>query len=239
MYNGIRNVQKRGTDLKTILIADDDKHIQTLLQHVITLEGYRIVQAGDGLEAKAKLEQEAVDLAVIDIMMPNMDGLALCEFIRSQYDIPIILLTAKDQLPDKEQGYRRGTDDYVTKPFEPKELMFRIKALFRRYSVASSDKIRLNRLVIDRQNYEVSDGHSDILLPMKEFELLAQLAQYPGRLFSREDLIRLVWGEDYEGDERTVDVHIKRLRQRFTDYQEDFTIQTVRGIGYKLEVGAP
>lgn len=224
--------------MKSLLIADDDSHILTLLKHVLTLEGYRVVEARDGLEAKEKLAREAVDLAVIDIMMPRMDGLDLCEHIRDEYDIPVILLTARDQLPDKEQGYLRGTDDYVTKPFEPEELIFRIKALFRRYSVVSSDKIRLNRLIIDRHNYEVSDGKTDILLPLKEFELLAQLAQYPGRLFSREDLIRLVWGEDYEGDERTVDVHIKRLRQRFADYQDDFMIHTVRGIGYKLEVTA-
>ncbi|MNK06039.1 Heme response regulator HssR [compost metagenome] len=222
--------------MKTILIADDDRHILTLLKHVMTLEGYRVIEARDGQEAKERLNEEAIDLAVIDIMMPRIGGLELCEYIRNEYDIPIILLTARDQLPDKEQGYRRGTDDYVTKPFEPEELMFRIKALFRRYSVVSSDKFRLNRLIIDRHNYEVTDGKSTLLLPLKEFELLAQLAQYPGRLFSRDDLIRLVWGVDYEGDERTVDVHIKRLRQRFLDYQEDFIIHTVRGIGYRLEV---
>lgn len=202
----------------------------------MTLEGYKVVEAKDGQEAKMRLNEEAIDLAVIDIMMPRISGLELCEYIRNEYDIPIILLTARDQLPDKEQGYLRGTDDYVTKPFEPEELMYRIKALFRRYSIVASDKLRLNRLTIDRHNYEVTDGKSTLLLPLKEFELLAQMAQYPGRLFSREDLIRLVWGADYEGDERTVDVHIKRLRQRFTDYQEDFIIHTVRGIGYRLEV---
>lgn len=222
--------------MKKILVADDDLNIRTLLRHVLTREGYLVVEAGDGREAVGLMKESTVDLAVVDVMMPQMDGLELCQYIRETYDIPIILLTARQQLSDKEQGYLRGTDDYVTKPFEPEELLFRIKALFRRYSIASDDKIRLNSLVIDRKNYEISNGNDVLLLPVKEFELLAQLAQYPGRLFSRSELIELVWGVDYEGDERTVDVHIKRLRQRFADYQEDFVIRTVRGIGYKVEM---
>ncbi|MFB9329915.1 response regulator transcription factor [Paenibacillus aurantiacus] len=222
--------------MKHLLIADDDAHIRVLLRQVLTREGYRLTEARDGEEAAAMLRQQLFDLAILDVMMPRMDGLALCEHIREQYDLPIIMLTARDQLSDKEQAFLRGTDDYVTKPFEPEELLYRIKALFRRYSRASSDRIQLGQVVIDRQNYEVTAGGETLLLPMKEFELLAQLAQYPGRLFAREELIRLIWGVDYEGDERTVDVHIKRLRQRFADYADDFTIQTVRGIGYKVEV---
>ncbi|AIQ47081.1 heme transporter CcmC [Paenibacillus sp. FSL R7-0273] len=222
--------------MKKILVADDDLNIRTLLRHVLTREGYLVVEAGDGREALGLLKEHTVDLAVVDVMMPQMDGLELCQHIRETYDIPVILLTARQQLSDKEQGYLHGTDDYVTKPFEPEELLFRMKALFRRYSVASDDRIRLNSLVIDRKNYEISDGNDVLLLPVKEFELLAQLAQYPGRLFSRSELIELVWGADYEGDERTVDVHIKRLRQRFADYQNDFLIRTVRGIGYKVEM---
>jgi DNA-binding response OmpR family regulator len=225
--------------MKTLLIADDDVHIRTLLKHVLTREGFLVLEAGDGREAMEKMKDNTVDLAVIDIMMPYVDGLEVCQYIRDSYDIPIILLTALQQLSDKEQGYMRGTDDYVTKPFEPEELIYRIKALFRRYSVASSDKLRLNRVVIDRKNYEITDGDNMLLLPVKEFELLAQLAQYPGRLFSRSELIELVWGADYEGDERTVDVHVKRLRQRFADYHEDFIIRTVRGIGYKVELSTP
>jgi two-component system OmpR family response regulator len=222
--------------LKNLLVADDDTHIRTLLKHFMIVEGYRVIEAKDGNEAITKLKEGRIDLAILDVMMPGIDGFELCEYIRENYDIPIILLTAREQLSDKEQGYMRGTDDYVTKPFEAEELLFRIKALFRRYSLVSSDIIHLNRIVIDRKNHGISDGSTMLLLPLKEFELLIQLAQYPGRLFSREDLIRLVWGADYEGDDRTVDVHIKRLRQRFADYQEDFIIQTVRGIGYKLEV---
>lgn len=222
--------------MRNILVADDDKHIRTLLRHVITKEGYSIHEAQDGTAAIKIMQETPVDLAILDVMMPGIDGFELCDYIRKQYDVPIIMLTARDQLRDKEQGYSRGADDYLTKPFEPAELVFKIKALFRRYKSASSDVIRLNSIVIDRSNVEVSDGQSVFLLPMKEFDLLAQLAQYPGRLFSRDELIQLVWGADYEGDERTVDVHIKRLRQRFADYDDDFTIQTVRGIGYKIEV---
>lgn len=222
--------------MRKLLVADDDPNIRMLLKHVLTRKGYLVIEANDGEDAIHKLKNATVDLAIVDVMMPNMDGLDLCQYIRETYDIPIILLTARQQLSDKEQGYLRGTDDYVTKPFEPEELLFRIHALFRRYSIASDEKIRLNRLIIDRKNYEVTDGQQTLLLPIKEFDLLAQLAQYPGRLFSRSELIELVWGVDYEGDERTVDVHIKRLRERFSDYQDDFLIRTVRGIGYKVEV---
>ncbi|WP_341280114.1 response regulator transcription factor [Paenibacillus sp. FSL H8-0537] len=225
--------------MKTLLVVDDDAHIRTLLRHFMTKEGYRVVEAKEGEDAVHKLKEHPIDLAILDVMMPRMDGLELCGYIRTNYDIPIILLTAREQLTDKEQGYLRGTDDYVTKPFEPEELLFRIKALFRRYSISSSDKIQLGRLTIDRKNYEIADGDAMLLLPLKEFELLAQLAEYPGRLFSREELIRLVWAADYEGDERTVDVHIKRLRQRFAAYEQDFRITTVRGIGYKIELAAP
>lgn len=219
-----------------LLLADDDPNIRALVRFVMTREGYQVYEAQDGAEAIEVMKREPINLAIIDVMMPRIDGFELCEYIRERYDIPIIMLTAKDQLSDKEQGYLRGTDDYVTKPFEPEELLFRVKALFRRYNQVSHDQIRMNRITIDRKNVEVTDGQSVLLLPMKEFELLAQLAQYPGRLFSREELIRLVWAADFEGDDRTVDVHIKRLRQRFADYAEDFTIQTVRGIGYKVEV---
>jgi Response regulators consisting of a CheY-like receiver domain and a winged-helix DNA-binding domain len=219
-----------------LLLADDDPNIRALVRFVMTREGYQVYEAQDGAEAIELMKRAPINLAIIDVMMPRLDGLELCEYIREHYDIPIIMLTAKDQLSDKEQGYLRGTDDYVTKPFEPEELLFRVKALYRRYNQVSNDILRLNRITIDRSNVEVTDGKSVLLLPMKEFELLAQLAQYPGRLFSRDELIRLVWGADFEGDDRTVDVHIKRLRQRFADYAEDFTIQTVRGIGYKVEV---
>ncbi|MZQ86272.1 response regulator [Paenibacillus sp. 5J-6] len=223
--------------MRNLLVADDDANIRELLRYVMTREGFGIYEAQDGLKAIELMKQTPIDLAIVDVMMPRMDGLELCDYIRQNYDIPIIMLTARDQLQDKEKGYLQGTDDYLTKPFEPEELVFRVKALFRRYNRTSSDLIRINRMTIDRRNIEISDGQTVFILPMKEFELLAQLAQYPGRLFSRDELIELVWGADYEGDDRTVDVHIKRLRERFADYTDDFTIRTVRGIGYKIEVG--
>lgn len=222
--------------MKHLLVADDDANNRALLNHYMTREGFKVIEAYNGEEALQLMSQQQIDLAIIDIKMPIVDGLQVCAHIRSNYDIPIILLSACHQLEDKEQGYLSGTDDYVTKPFELAELHYRIKALFRRYSIASSDKIRINNLVIDRQNHEITDGDALLILPLKEFELLAQLAQYPGRLFAREELIRLIWGVDYAGDERTVDVHIKRLRKRFINYTDSFVIHTIRGIGYKLEV---
>lgn len=224
--------------MKQLLITDDDANARMLLGHFMTREGFRVLEAQNGLEAMSVLEKQPVDLAIFDVMMPEMDGYSLCEFTRKNYDIPIILLTARDGLSDKEQGYLSGTDDYVTKPFELPEILYRVKALFRRYSLASSDKIRLNRLVIDRKNYEIVDGDEVMLLPLKEFELLAQLAEYPGRVFTRDELIRNIWGSDYNGDERTIDVHIKRLRKRFPESDRCFAIHTIRGIGYKLEVPA-
>jgi len=222
--------------MKHILIADDDSNIRTLLRHVLLQEGYRVTEAEDGLTAEELARKEAFDLAILDVMMPGMDGFTLCERLREREDLPIILLTARDQLSDKEQGYLRGTDDYVTKPFEPAELLFRVKALFRRYLRTANDRIKMNRIVIDRKTAEVTDGETVFLLPLKELELLSQLAQFPGRVFSREELIQLIWGADYEGDDRTVDVHIKRLRQRFAGYEADFAIKTIRGLGYKIEV---
>lgn len=195
-----------------------------------------VFEAKDGNEASLLLEKERVHLAVVDIMMPFKNGLDLCKEIRDQYDLPVILLTAKDQLIDKEKGYFAGTDDYLVKPFEPRELLFRIKALLRRYRMVNSESISLNQTVIDRRSYEVRIKGNTLLLPLKEFELLAQLGSFPDQVFTREQLIELVWGADFEGDDRTVDVHIKRLRERFAGRTDDFVITTVRGLGYKLEV---
>ncbi|WP_338704755.1 response regulator transcription factor [Priestia aryabhattai] len=220
-----------------ILLADDDEHMRQLVRYYLQLEGYMVHEAKDGEEASGLLVKQHIHLAVVDIMMPHKDGYEVCEEIRSYYDFPIILLTAKDQLEDKEKGFLAGTDDYVTKPFEPKELIFRIKALLRRYEVVNEKMIVLNNTSIDRKSYEVHCSGRLFILPMKEFELLAQLANYPGRIFTREELIHLIWGADFNGDNRTIDVHVKRLRERF-GHTDDFVITTVRGVGYKLEVTA-
>lgn len=219
-----------------ILVADDDPHIRELLRLILRQEGYMVHEAEDGEVASAMMERQTIDLAVVDVMMPNKDGLALCEEIRHHYNIPVIMVTAKGEMNDKEKGFLSGTDDYMVKPFEPKELLFRVKALLRRYQYVSSDIIKLKETTIDCNSYEVHLDGEVIVLPLKEFELLAQLASHPGRTFTREQLLRLVWSAEYEGDSRTIDVHIKRLRDRFHERTADFVIKTVRGIGYKIEV---
>lgn len=221
-----------------ILVVDDDPHIRELLRFLLSKEGYTVFEAENGQQGSRFMEDELIHLAVVDVMMPMKNGWELCEEIRQYYDIPIIMLTAKGAIEDKEKGFSSGTDDYMVKPFEPKELLFRVKALLRRYQMVSSDLIRLNDVSIDRQSYEVTAGNEVLVLPLKEFQLLSQLAGHPGRIFTREQLLKLIWGEDFEGDSRTIDVHIKRLRDRFTSFNDDFVISTIRGIGYKLEVQA-
>lgn len=219
----------------TILIVDDDPHIRELLRFYLQKDGYRTIEAGDGQEALDRLEKENIHLALVDVMMPNMNGYELCRHIRSYYDIPVMMITAKGEITDKESAYDAGTDDYLVKPFEPKEVLFRIKALLRRFQMINEDKIHIGHIMINRNNYEVEIGEKTMVLPLKEFELLAQLANYPNRLFTREQLIDLVWGHDFTGSDRTVDVHIKRLRERFSSKEHGFIIKTVRGLGYKLE----
>ncbi|MDF2668508.1 MAG: DNA-binding response regulator [Paenibacillus sp.] len=218
-----------------ILVADDDPHIRELLRFIIQKEGSVVFVAEDGEQALQIMENEQVHLAVVDVMMPGKNGLEVCQDIRSHYDIPVIMLTAKGEIEDKEKGFGSGADDYLVKPFEPKELLFRIKALLRRYQIVSSELIHINNTCIDRKSYEVRIDGEAFIIPLKEFELLAQLASQPGRIFTREQLVQLIWGVDYEGDSRTVDVHIKRLRERFYDKTNDFVITTVRGLGYKFE----
>ncbi|MET3292907.1 UNVERIFIED_CONTAM: two-component system OmpR family response regulator [Brevibacillus sp. OAP136] len=222
----------------SILVVDDDPHIRELLRFFLTKEGYRVQAAADGEEATRLLMEEQIHLAVVDVMLPGKGGWELCKEIREYYDIPVILLTAKGTVKDKEKGFLAGTDDYVTKPFEPAELLFRIKALLRRYQMVSRNVISINGTVIDRNSYVVRVGEEQMHLPLKEFELLAQLASFPDRIFTREQLLEQIWGADYAGGSRTIDVHIKRLRERFDQYG-DFTIATVRGLGYKLEVVSP
>ncbi|MEN1967980.1 response regulator transcription factor [Lentibacillus sp. N15] len=220
----------------TILIVDDDPHIRELLRFYLQREGYQTIESADGEKALDQLETETIHLAIVDVMMPNIDGYQLCAQIRDVYDIPVIMLTAKGEVADKEKAYRAGTDDYVVKPFEPKEILFRIKALLRRFQMTSEEIITIGSTVINRKSYEVTAQGKTLILPLKEFELLAQLASHPNRIFTREQLIAFVWGNDFAGNDRTVDVHIKRLRERFAKFPQDFTIQTVRGLGYKLEI---
>lgn len=221
--------------MQRLLIVDDDPSIRELLRFYLQKERYQTVEAADGREALQCLETEQIHLALVDIMMPNIDGYQLCREIRKVYDIPVLMVTAKGEMIDKERAYLAGTDDYIVKPFEPKEVMFRIKALLRRFQMINEEKIQIGNMIINRRSYEVEANGKTMMLPLKEFELLAQLSSYPDRIFSREQLIELVWGNDFTGSDRTVDVHIKRLRERFPVEKHQFSIQTVRGLGYKLE----
>lgn len=184
------------------------------------------------------MEKVKIDLAIIDIMMPNMDGWQLCQEIRESSDLPILMLTAKGETAQKVKGFELGADDYLVKPFEPIELVARVKALLKRYNITISQTVEIGDFKLNRKTYEISFKENEFTIPLKEFELLFKLASYPGKTFSREHLIEDIWGYDYEGDERTVDVHIKRLRERFSVIEFPFSIKTIRGLGYRLEVKA-
>jgi len=221
----------------TILTVDDDEKILNLIGIHLSRSGYTVLKAKNGIEALRLIEDEIPDLAVVDVMMPKMDGFTLTRKLR-EMDIPVLLLTAKGELEDKEKGFLAGSDDYVVKPFEPKELLFRIQAILRRYDKTVEPIIEIGPMKIDRQSYEVEIGNKTLFLPLKEFELLFVLASRINHVFTRDFLIERVWGIDYEGDDQTLNVHIKRLREKLRDISSDVWITTVRGVGYKLEVDA-
>jgi two-component system, OmpR family, response regulator len=220
----------------SILIVDDDPHIRKLLNVLLYNEGFKIFEATNGVEALTVFEDNKIDMLIIDLMMPKMDGFELCREIRSAYDLPIIMLTAKGETEQKVKGFKLGTDDYIVKPFEPAELVVRVKALLRRSKISSSQVVKIGNLTIDHGNFKLLNDREVITIPLKELELLFTLASSLGRTFSREQLIEMIWGFDYKGDERTVDVHIKRLRERFPEKQYGFKISTVWGLGYRMEL---
>jgi len=222
--------------MSKILIVDDDPHIRELSRVFLKNEGYDTCEASDGLQALSLLETTRVDLVVLDIMMPNLDGWELCRQLKEIYDFPVLMLTAKGETRQKLKGFDLGADDYLVKPFEPLELVARVKALLKRYRIAISQAIQVGELVMDRKTFEVKVDGQSLTLPLKEFELLFKLASYPGRTFSRDHLIEDIWGYDFEGNERTLDVHINRLRERFPEAEHSFKITTIRGLGYRLEM---
>jgi two-component system OmpR family response regulator len=224
--------------MSKIMIVDDDPHIRELARVFLHNEGFDIVEAADGVEALARLETIMVDMVILDIMMPNMDGWELCRQLREAYDIPLLMLTAKGETEDKVQGFQLGTDDYLVKPFEPLELVMRVKALLKRYRIATSQTVQIGAVTMNRKTFEVKAGGESVTLPLKEFELLFKLASYPGKTFSRDQLIEDIWGYDFEGNERTLDVHINRLRERFPAERYAFQIRTIRGLGYRIEADA-
>ena len=222
--------------MSKILIVDDDPHIRELVRVFLRDDGFEVIEAVNGVEALSRLDSVKVDMAVIDIMMPNMDGWELCQHLKASFEIPVLMLTAKGETSQKLKGFQLGTDDYLVKPFEPLELVARIKALLKRYRIESSQRIQIGDLTLDRKTYQIAANGDNLTLPLKEFELLFKLASYPGRTFSREQLIEDVWGYDFHGNDRTLDVHVSRLRERFPEEKYSFKITTIRGLGYRLEI---
>ncbi|HEX8033767.1 MAG TPA: response regulator transcription factor [Ktedonobacterales bacterium] len=224
--------------MSAILVVDDDPHLRELARVFLRHEGFDVYEAGDGVEALALLERLKVELVILDIMMPQMDGWELCRQLRAWQDMPVLMLTAKGETSQKLKGFQVGADDYLVKPFEPLELVARVKALLKRYRIATSQRVELGELLMDRKTFEVAVHGEQLTLPLKEFELLFKLAGAPGRTFSRDQLIEDIWGYDFAGNDRTLDVHINRLRERFPEERHSFRIRTIRGVGYRLEVRA-
>ncbi|MGD9559730.1 MAG: response regulator transcription factor [Oscillospiraceae bacterium] len=225
-----------------ILIVDDDKNICELLRLYLEKEGYETRLAYDGEAAFAAYEEWEPNLLLLDIMMPKQDGWETCRKIRAGSSVPIIMLTAKGETFDKVLGLELGADDYIVKPFDTKEVVARIKAVLRRAATPAKDsedsdkKIVYDKLSVDLSKYELRVNDEVVEAPPKEMELLYFLASHPGRVFTRDQLLDEVWGFEYYGDSRTIDVHVKRLREKLEGASEDWNLKTVWGVGYKFEV---
>ena len=218
-----------------IMVVDDEMHIRELVRFYLDKAGFDTIEAANAEEALDIVENQYIDLAVVDIMMPGMDGFELVEQMRQYREFPVIMLTAKSQSKDKLRGFSLGIDDYVTKPFDPDELMARVKTILKRYSINSSNVVKIGDVIFDGYKYEVRYQDQIIHLPLKQFELAFELAKNPNQIFTREQLIEKIWGMDYDGFDRTVDVHIKRIRENL-GHLPGFKVVTVRGLGYKIEV---
>lgn len=218
-----------------ILVVEDSKSLLMLMKTRLEQAGYKVLQAQNGQEALQILEDQHVDLMISDIMMPLMDGFELVESLReANYNLPILMVTAKEGFEDKEKGFRLGTDDYMVKPIDMNEMILRVQALLRRAKITNEHKIVIGEIVLDYDNLSINGPDLQIELPKKEFLLLFKLLSYPKRIFTRQQLMSEIWGLDTEIDERTVDSHIKKLRKKFEDRPE-FKIITIRGLGYKAE----
>ncbi len=217
-----------------ILVVEDDPKITKLYQTILTINKYNPFIANNGNAALDILDKEYIDLIITDIMMPEMDGFELTKILRENgYNIPILIITARESFEDKEKGFLLGTDDYMTKPINWDEMFLRIGALLRRANMVNERKITCGATMIDLDSRTVHQDEEVLTLPFKEFNLLYKLISYPNKIFTRQQLMDEIWGMDSESDERTVDVHINRLRERFKDC-DDFEIITVRGLGYKV-----
>ena len=224
----------------SVLIVEDDRNIQELLQLYLEKEGYAVTVASDGGQGLAKFRAIKPDLVLLDVMMPVMDGWAVCKAIRADSQTPIIMLTAKGETDDKVTGLKSGADDYVTKPFEMKELLARIEAVLRRTGSApveeTARRLSFDKMTIDMDAFELIIDGKKVDAPPKEMELLFYLASSPNRVYTRNQLLDEVWGFDYFGDSRTVDVHVKRLREKLEGVSDQWNLKTVWGVGYKFEV---
>ena len=222
-----------------ILVVDDDQNICELLRLYIEKEGFEVRIANDGRKALEIFEEQNPDLIMLDIMLPELDGWQVCREIRKKSQCPIIMLTAKGEVFDKVLGLELGADDYVVKPFETKEVVARIKAVLRRYGSNAEEQVkevRYDKLSINLTNYELKVDGVAIDTPPKEMELIYHLASNPNRVFTRDQLLDEVWGFDYYGDSRTVDVHVKRLREKLEGVSDKWALKTVWGVGYKFEL---
>lgn len=226
---------------KNILVVDDEQKIRELITLYLHREGFTVWQASNGKEALSALKAKDYDLIVLDIMMPDLDGWEVCRQIRKNSNVPIIMLTARGDEIDRVLGLELGADDYIVKPFSPREMIARVKAVLRRSSIVeqqkTADKLEINDLVIDMAAREVFVNNHLVALTPKEFDLICFLAQHPGQAFTREQLLQQVWGYDFYGDLRTVDTHVNRLREKLAkDGHKQQYIATVWGVGYKFEV---
>ena len=224
----------------TVLVVEDDRNIAELLQMYLEKEGYAVTIATDGGQGLSKFRAIQPDIVLLDVMMPVMDGWAVCHAIRGESQTPIIMLTAKSETSDKVQGLKSGADDYITKPFEMKEVLARVEAVLRRSAGAAPEKksrrLTFDKLTIDMDAFELTVAGKKVDTPPKEMELLFYLASSPNRVYTRNQLLDEVWGFDYFGDSRTVDVHVKRLREKLEGVSEQWSLKTVWGVGYKFEV---
>ena len=222
---------------KKILIVEDEANIRELLRLYLEREGYTVLEAENGVEGIKKWKSDKPDMLLLDVMMPVMDGWEVCREIRAESDVPIIMLTAKGETADRVSGLEMGADDYIVKPLEMPEVIARVRAVFRRIAPDDApEKLSFDNLVIDKQAYDLVIKGKRVDAPPKEIELLYFLASSPNRVFTRAQLLDEVWGFDYFGDTRTVDVHVKRLREKLEGVSDHWSLKTVWGVGYKFEV---
>lgn len=219
-----------------ILIIEDDLELANMFKSVLEHADYDVETAGNGVFALDYLDKEYVDLIITDIMMPEMDGYEFADAMRQIGDeVPILVISAKDDYEDKKLGFRIGVDDYMVKPIDVKEMVLRVEALLRRSKITNSRHLIVGQTTLNQDNFSVTTGEDVSSLPQKEFLLLQKLLSYPDKIFTRQQLMDQIWGLDTQTDERTIDVHIKRLRDRFSN-NDDFSILTIRGLGYKADI---